>query len=291
LIVQSGQANYFCWPDRSLAFDLSQGLAAFRYVEPVCYHRQRPLPEELHRSVLPAFLALSQNQKTDNGPAADAKDGSLWLEAVPLMAMMYASGHARELPKIASDEQQNTATRLMCLMAMNRAGEVLKTKMLLPLLKTECRQESKIVAILLLGRCVDEAAAVPTLTELLDNEDENLRSAAILALRSTRAPKEALPRLKKVLADLRPLKLVRPTLQVLANMHCEEATATLAVFLQSTLQDSEKAACLHDALVAFEGATGVDWLVPERWPDENREIKPANLEWAARKALKEWRER
>ncbi len=288
------QTGYVPWLDQSLAFDLSQNLSAFHFAESQCCHRQRTLPQELHPSVLPAFLALSKNQKplTDDSPPSDGKDGYLRLDAVPLMAMMHANGHAVELARIAFDEQQNTATRLMCLMAMHRAGESLKTKMLLPLLETECRQQSRIVAVLLLGRCVDVAAAVPTLVELLENEDEELRSAAILALRSARAPKEALPRLKKVLADVRPLKLVRATLQVLANMHCEEATATLAEFLRSALDDSEKAAYLRDALVAFEQATGREWLEPEQSRVlEGRDIKPADLKDAAQRALQEWNER
>jgi hypothetical protein len=288
------QTGYIYRPDQSLAFDLSQDLSAFHFAESHCDHRQRTLPQELHPSVLPAFLALSRNQKplTEDSPPSDGKDGHLSLDAVPLMAMMYADGHAAELPKIATDEQQNTATRLMCLMAMHRAGHDLKTKDLLPLLKTECRQKSKIVAVLLLGRCVDVAAAVPDLVRLLDNEDEELRSAAILALRSAKAPKEALPRLKKVLTDVHPVKLVRATLQVLANMHCEEATAILAEFLSSALHDSEKAVYLRDALVAFEGATGREWLDPERSRAlEDWEIKPPDLKDAAQQALQEWNNR
>ncbi len=275
--------------DRSLAFELSQKMTAFPYAEPQCEHRQRPLAIELHPSVLPALLAdCAKSERTDaDDPSGWAKDGYFRFDITPVLALMYANGKAPELPKIAADNSQTVAARLTCLLALNQAGKDLKVDKLLPLLKCDCRQENKLLAVLLLARCVDCKDAVPTLLQFLNGKDEELRSAAILTLRSTGAPKEALPALKKVLDSLRPAKLVRPALRVLANMHSEEANAILVHFLKSTMDDKSRSGFMRDALAALEEATGKDWTSPIR-SGIGSDLQPPDVKDSARWSLEEW---
>jgi hypothetical protein len=219
--------------------------------------------EDLHPSMLPYLL---EQVGWEEDPAA----GRPWREtyripfaAIPLIAALRKNGDLPDLQGIAADRRQNSATRLTCLLALAGAGEVLDTQPLLAILDRETKQERRIVAVLLLERCRDVNAAVPRLLKLLEDPDGQVRTAAVLALRTPR-PKEAVPALMKLFDELPPTDVCRfHILRLLGDMGGKDVQVFLAGLLRKGLEETkrstERSALLSMALMAFEEATGKRW--------------------------------
>src|SRR5262249_41368084 len=128
--------------------------------------------------------------------------------AVTLLASLRADGEAPNLGVIAGDNRQHPATRLACLLAVLSARESITSRPLLAVLKEEKSRKRRVFATVALAYCRDRKASNANLVELLDDADEQVQTAAVLAL-LTRPAKEALPRLARMLDDRRPLAAVR----------------------------------------------------------------------------------
>jgi hypothetical protein len=216
--------------------------------------------EDLHAAMVPLFLGTIGyvDPKTAKGPPAAETHRLPW-GIVPLLAALRADGEAPQLDKLAEDKSQNTAVRLTCLLALRGAGEEVKAGPLLALLDGERKLERRVVAALALAYTRDRDTATPKLVGLLDDANEEVRTAAVLALRRS-AAKDALPGLKKVIDELKPAPAVRPALDAIAEIGTAEARQALAGFLKVALEGGRKKKYLRDAVWAFESATGKRWI-------------------------------
>jgi hypothetical protein len=84
-----------------------------------------------------------------------------------------------------------------------------------------------------------------------------VRAAAVLAL-GDRPPKEALPKLKKILNEKQSIGSVLAALNAIAAIGTREARVVLAEFLEGVLRDGDR--YVYHALSSFEKATGQRWI-------------------------------
>ena len=239
-----------------------------------------PYEEEVHPAMLPPLLEAAGHVDAPRKGARPERDKApIRFEVVPLLAALRQDGEAPALEKIARDPKQSSATRLASILALYRAGEDMPTEVLLGLLEGEKKIERRLVTILALQYCRAEQLTTPRLVALLDDSNNRVRTAAVIALQST-APKEALPKLKKILDERHPQEAVHSALTVVANMGTREATATLAEFLESSLRRGARGQGVYYALGAFETATGMSWIEAGAHNDAYYRAKAAEaLKW------------
>src|SRR5262245_19140396 len=148
--------------------------------------RARWWEEELHPALLPHLLAAAGYVEPNPGPLdpppPDRDTTAIPFMAIPMLAALRNNGEAPALDQVASDRRQNSAMRLTCLLALYRAGEDLRTDTLLPLLEVEKNLERRLTLVLALGYARDANAGVPKLLELMDDANDQVRAAAVLAL-------------------------------------------------------------------------------------------------------------
>jgi hypothetical protein len=216
--------------------------------------------EDLHPAMVPILLGTIGyvGPAAAKGPPA-VETYRVPFGLIPLLAALRADGEAPQLDKLAEDKSQNTAVRLTCLLALRRAGEDLKAAPLLAILDGERKLERRLVATLALAHASDRATATAKLLGLMDDANEQIRTAAVLALQGA-APKEALPKLKKIIDELRPTPAVAPALRAIAEIGTGEGREALAGFLKAALEDGRKGKYLYQGLRAFESATGERWI-------------------------------
>ena len=210
---------------------------------------------ELHPKMIPALLASTGYDPQAN--AAPERDNSRPdYAAVELLATLRRNGEFDELDDIAEDPKQPIGARLTCVMALFRADEKLRTHLLLKFAEEDRNFERRLVAILALKYAGDDRDAGKLLIELLDNENAEIRTAAVVALRGP-LPPPAIPKLAKVIDTLDPPQAMSAALDVLGEYKNREAAEILA-----GLEDRRKAEHLSNALSAFETATGQRWGRP-----------------------------
>jgi HEAT repeat protein len=193
------------------------------------------------------------------GPAKERDTFRISFVIVPMLAALHNNGEAPDLAKIAEDPQQNSAVRLTCLLALVSAGEDLRTKAVLSILKDEKKLERRLVAVLVLGRGRDVRTVAPPLIQLLDDTNEQIRTAAVYALQST-APREALPKLKRIVEENKPPDAVLTAIDLIGRIGTKEARQILASYLEKALDGDGRGNRLYYALGAFETATGQSWI-------------------------------
>ena len=210
--------------------------------------------EELHPKMLPAFLAAAAYRPDAKEPPQRDTSRPAYA-AVELLAALRANGELDELDDIADDPRQTAGTRLTCVMALYRAGEKLRTSVLLPIAATDRNLERRMAAILALRYAGDDRAAGAALVELLDAENAEVRTAAICALRGP-LPPQAVPKLKRAIDTLDPPQAMLFIFTVLGEYKSREACEALAGFLAAALEDRRKTEHLYYALSGLETATG-----------------------------------
>jgi hypothetical protein len=247
--------------------------------------RERPTwwREELHPAMVPALLAAAGDVELSRPQAEaglpEASQDPVSYAAVPLLASLRADGEAPGLERIAQDAKQKPAARLVALLSLYRAGEALPAEPLLSILRSEARPGRRVVAALALGYSRDRQTASSKLLELLDEPDEQVRTAALLAL-CGRPPRKALPKFKQVLEEGRPAQAVPAVLRAVAAIGTKEAREVLALFLEAALRDPDKSRHLLQALLAFEHATGQRWVEAGAHPEAYYRASAADaLEW------------
>jgi hypothetical protein len=219
--------------------------------------RRRWFKEDLHPAMLPLLLAPAGYEAKPAKPPA-RESHAIAYTAVPLLAELRKNGDAAALDRIAADENQNTATRLGCLLALYGAGERLHPQSLVPLLKSDHPQDERVAAALALSFCSERKATVARLVELLDDPSEEVRRAAVVVL-VDRPAREALPKLRKLLAEGKAEQSPYHLLRAIAHVGTREARAELARFLEAALADPKRSRQVYHALSAFETATGERW--------------------------------
>jgi hypothetical protein len=226
---------------------------------------------ELHPKMLPTFLAAAGYRASPKEPPSRDTSRPAYA-SVALLAALRKNGELDELDDIAEDANQSAGTRLTCAMALHRADEKLRTHVFLSIAGSDKNLERRLVAILALRYAVDDRQAGELLVKQMDDENAEIRTAAICALKGP-LPPPAIPKLKKAIDTLNPPQAMLFVFDVLAEYKSREACEALAGFLAASLEDKRKAEHLSYALSAFETATG------QRWAGEDRERAKAAITW------------
>jgi HEAT repeat protein len=240
-------------------------VTAYRFYQLMTYHimhqgSSKPAlwyPEELRPAMVPLILARAGYVKEPTAETRQAR-GRIPYAAIGLLADLRKNGGAADLPQIAGDAAQNTATRLTCTLALFAAGEELKTPVLLSILEKEGDLESRLVAILALQHSAEHAKTGAKLVELLDDPNSEIRTAAVCALRGP-LPGAALPKLKKLVDAFDARQGYPFILDTLGEYRTREANAILVDFLRAGLEDNGRNQYLPTAVQALEKATGQRW--------------------------------
>jgi hypothetical protein len=209
--------------------------------------------EELHPKMVPTWLAAAGYRPDPKQPPQRDRSRPVYA-AVPLLAALRQNGELDDLDETADDERQTAGTRLTAVMSLYRAGEKLKTPVLLSIATGDKNLERRLVAILAL-RYSHERQAGEALVKLLDDDNAEVRTAAICALAGPKPP-QAVAKLKKAIDDLDPPQAMLFIFDVLGKYKSREACEALAGFLAAALEDQRKTEHLRNALWALEAATG-----------------------------------
>jgi hypothetical protein len=247
-------------------------------LQPERLGRQPWQSEELSAAMTPVLLELAGYDEKPPAKPADSA-GGISYAIIPFLANLRANGLAPQLDKTAMDKRQSSATRLTCFLALYRAGEKLNATEVVALLDEKKNLDRRLTAILALRYSQDCKAVAGPLIKLLDDPNQNIQTAAIYTLEGS-APKEALPKLKKVLEELEPPQAVYAAIRTIGLMEGNEARAALAEFLAAAQDNPKKARYVYQALMAFEKSAGQDWIEAGAHPEAYyRERAKQALEW------------
>ena len=215
--------------------------------------------EELHPRMAVAMLVpAGYRPDAKEKPARDTSRPAY--ASVELLAALRKNCELDGLDEIADDANQSGGTRLTCVMALFRAGEKLKTNVLMDVAANDRNLERRMVAILALRYAEGDRAAGALLVKLLDEPNAEVRTAAICALKGP-LPPQAVPKLKQAIDTLDPPQSLLFVFDVLGEYKSRDACEALAGFLAAGLEDRRKTEHLYRAVSGFETATGQRWNV------------------------------
>ena len=203
--------------------------------------------------------------------------------AARLLGRIRAKGGAPVLDAIVKDKSRGTAVRLACVLALARAGEGLRTPLLLEMLEAEKDLEMRLGIIVALADAPEKdlPAALPIVSALLGDPDRCIRLAALHAIAAYK-PRSETERLEKLLKGTDDLLEARWTMKVLIALRTPEARDVLGRYLKSTLEPSPfHDAVRNNAVDSLAIATGNRWL--EAGPHD-----PAYYFAQAKKAVEWW---
>lgn len=268
------------WKDRPTSYAIYH-LLYYDLLEPGSSDAPDWSLAELHPKMLPTFLAAAgYHPQPKESPSRDASRPAY--AVVGLLAALRKNGELDELDDIAEDAKQSAGTRLTCVMALFRADEKLRTPVLMSIAGTDKNLERRLVAILALRYCGDDRQVGELLVRLMDDDNAEIRTAAICALTGPLPPR-AVPKLKRAIDALDPPQAMVFIFDVLGQYKNRDACEALAGFLAASLEDKRKAEHLSDALSALETATGQDWTGAGAQTDEfyRTKAKEAIAWWQA----------
>ncbi len=213
--------------------------------------------EELYPNMAPVFLAPAGYRPDPQQPVARDISRPAY-GSVELLAALRKNGELDNLDEIAEDQRQTAGTRLTCAMALFRAGEKLRTGVFMEVAANHRNLERRLVAILALRYAEADRPAGALLVKLLDDENAEIRTAAICALKGP-LPPQAVPKLKRTIDALDPPQAMLFVFDVLGAYKSRDACEALAGFLSAGLEDRRKTKHLYYALSGLEAATGQRW--------------------------------
>ncbi|MCE9554065.1 MAG: HEAT repeat domain-containing protein [Planctomycetes bacterium] len=178
---------------------------------------------------------------------------------VELLAALRQNCGAAELDKIPGDKGQNATCRLTVIWSLHQAGERVPTAPLLSIIASEKSLEPRLVAILALQHSRDRETAGLKLVELLDDRNDEIRTAAVTSLTGP-LPTTALPKLKQIVDNLDPPQAMTVVFDLLGRYKQPQSQQILIDFLKAGLEDSQKTTHLSHALRALEDSTGKRWI-------------------------------
>jgi len=177
---------------------------------------------------------------------------------IELLAALRKNNELPVLDAIADDEKLDSISRLSCTLALYKAGEKLKTPVLLSILEEEKRLGPRLVAIIALRHAQETENISPLLIELLNDPNAEIQTAAVCALRGPKPP-DAVPKLKEMIDSMEPPGSMVFIFDLIGEIGTGEAKHALADFMRAAMSDSRKARRISDALDGFETATGQRW--------------------------------
>ena len=243
--------------------------------------------EELNAAMVPHLLAMS-GYTTKTPAKAKASLKNVDYRAVPLLAALRKDGEAPDLHKIAEDPRQISAVRLTCILAVAMAGEEIQTEELLAIIEKEKRPAIRLPAILALEYSIDSKNVTPKLLDLMDDRNAAVCTAAAYAMDGA-AQAVAVPRLKKIIDRVYPLKAMYPAMRALGKIKTADSAQALVDFMVAASKDAKKGEYLSRAMSAFRSSTGCPIRIPAGVPREGvvaARVKQALEWWQANKASK-----
>jgi hypothetical protein len=233
------------------------------------------VPEELHPALGPVFLAHMGYRP---GGAGGQDVAAVPYQLVHILAEMRKQSMLPQLDKVAEDSSQNSAVRLVCLLALASAKEGVRVPAVLSILAREKKLDRRLAALEFLYYADDLGPAADYLIEVLDDPSAEVRRSALNAL-----GKNPPPQVFKRLKQMAEAKHDEQVLETIAAVRTLSAQQFLADYLVKCLNDRPKTERLHDTIWAFQHATGQSWISAGRYSFDQYE-KMAN------KALTWWKE-
>jgi hypothetical protein len=173
-------------------------------------------------------------------------------EAVWFISEICKAGLADKVLESASDSNRDSAVRLVCWLALYRAGYAYPTQEMIELFQQEVDFERRL--ILLASMRWGSKDVVPTLVAALEDKNFEIASAATTSVVPFDAP-EALPKIEKLLSVERESPLL--VYNALAEMKSFDAKLLLKKLLVEALDGGANRAHLSRLLDAYESAWGV----------------------------------
>ena len=221
----------------------SGGLISTAFIENIRQARTN------QRGTQPDTFGLPWQEAPKSPAALEARIAETW-EAL----LERWDAIATELPKMDISQARDRWI-LPLLRALDFQPIYQRSDIVLELLAKEKDLERRLAQILTLRYADRSKDVIDRLVELLDDRNEEIRIAAACALQELR-PREALPKLKRMIDELRPQQGMLFLLSVVGKYQTKEAAEILAAFLAAALEDAEKEKHLYNALSAFDAATG-----------------------------------
>jgi hypothetical protein len=213
--------------------------------------------EELHPALGPVFLAQMGYRP---GGAGGQDVAAVPYQLVHLLAEMRKQGALPRLDKVAEDASQNSAVRLVCLLALASAKEGVRVPAVLTILAREKKLDRRLAALEFLYYADDLEPAADYLIEALDDPSAEVRNSALHAL-----GKNPPPRVFSRLKQMAETKHDERVLETIAALRTVPAQQFLADYLAKTLNDRPKTERIHDTLWAFQHATDQSWISAGRY--------------------------
>jgi len=260
---------------------------AHALVYSIFYGSERPdtgapqawLPEDLHPALGPAFLTM-MGYRSEGAGGQDV--AGVPFQLVHVLAEMRKQSALPQLDKVAEDTEQNSAVRLVCLMALASAKEGVRVPAVLSILAREKKLDRKLAALEFLYHADDLEPAADYLLEALDDPNQEVRTSALSAI--GRKPP---PRLLKRLTQLVEVKHQGRVLYVIAAMETKEAQTFLAGYLAMTMNDRPKTERIYDALWAFQRSVNQSWVSAGSYSfDQYHGMASKAMEWWKKNAGK-----
>jgi HEAT repeat protein len=188
-------------------------------------------------------------------------------ETVIILSEIAKSGGFEAVRRVAHDARQNSTVRMICLLALYRAGYPYETEPMFGLLASETDLERRLILLLSLRWGGEQATA--TLLKNLEDPNAEIATAAACALVDVQPP-EAIPKLKRLLQrnyDNAPLML----LNAAAAFKSAEGREVLENALVEALEGKRNSRHLSRILDAFVDAWDVPRNAYRRQDDDDYE--------------------
>lgn len=231
------------------------------------------------RSGMAKYVLQPSGFSVDGKPTADPS-ATFAYEAIPILAALVNRGDRAEVSAIAKDRKQNSSVRMICILAMFRAGEPFDGKSMIEILRKETRMQRRLIGLCSLRWA--GSAATDFLLEHLNDSNIEIATAAATALTETK-PKAAIPTFRKLLLQRDHPGAPLLILSSLAEYQTADAIQILGEMLQEAVEDKSKEKHLGRILSAYIDATNL--------PRPNWSHKDYDKRAAAKLALAQYRER
>ena len=199
------------------------------------------------------YILQSSGYSEDGKPTSDRSEKFAY-EAIPILAELAKNGGRDEVASIVNDDRQNSSVRMICTLALFRAGESYRSDVMIKLLGEESNMQRRLIILCSLRWA--GATATDSLLKAMRDENIEIATAAATALTETR-PQAALPIFRELLLKR---KYPQPPILLLSSLeeyHSSEAVDILGQMLTEALEGKSKERHLSRILDAYVGAAKV----------------------------------
>ncbi|MDB4614457.1 hypothetical protein OAH18_02080 [bacterium] len=225
------------------------------------------------------YILQSSGYNDDGEPTSDPSDLFTY-EAIPILAVFAKNGGREEVSAIANDARQNSSVRMICILALFRAGEPYRGDVMLRLLSDETNMQRRLIILCSLRWA--GAKATDVLLKHMQDVNIEIATAAATAVTESR-PKAALPIFRELLLKREHRQSPIMLLSALAEFESPEAVEILGQMMTEALEDKSKEKHLSRILSAYIDAAKVPRA---QWARKDYDVRAA-----ARLALAQYQEK